>query len=142
MFEVNDALANLPESVVDSVPDIDQFPAGIYFGYASVGSSGAVYPMVMSWGWNPYYKNTRRSMEVHVLHTFERDFYDEWLRIVVLGYIRPEKDYPSLDALVKDIHCDIEVARASVSRPAYAKYLQHDFLKPSANETETAHRES
>jgi FAD synthase len=28
---------------------------GIYTGYASVGTSGAVYPHVMSIGWNPYY---------------------------------------------------------------------------------------
>ena len=31
--------------------------SGIYAGWASVGDSKAVYPQVMSIGWNPFYKN-------------------------------------------------------------------------------------
>ncbi|KAJ3089480.1 riboflavin kinase [Quaeritorhiza haematococci] len=69
---------------------------GIYYGWASVGSNPAVYPMVMSYGWNPYYKNEKRSAEVHIMHQFPEDFYDEELRVKVMGYIRPEKDYTSL----------------------------------------------
>ena len=34
---------------------------GIYYGWASVGECKDVYPMVMSYGWNPYYKNEKRS---------------------------------------------------------------------------------
>jgi hypothetical protein len=36
---------------------------GVYFGYAQVyglsGQEGKVHPMVMSLGWNPFYKNER-----------------------------------------------------------------------------------
>ena len=36
---------------------------GVYFGYAQVygrsGHEGKVHPMVMSLGWNPFYKNER-----------------------------------------------------------------------------------
>ena len=52
-------LANFPKQVVDSLPaDIS---TGIYYGWASVGS-GAVHKMVVSIGWNPYYKNVKKSM--------------------------------------------------------------------------------
>lgn len=54
--------ANLPEQVSESVSSILQ--TGIYYGFASVsppGSCGVVFPMVMSYGWNPYYKNEKRS---------------------------------------------------------------------------------
>ncbi len=41
--------ANLPLEALGSV--IDDFPAGIYFGWASVGASATTYKMVMSIGW-------------------------------------------------------------------------------------------
>ncbi len=34
-----------------------QAVSGIYLGWASVGTDAAVYKMVMSIGWNPFYKN-------------------------------------------------------------------------------------
>ncbi len=35
--------------------------SGIYCGWASKGTEPQVYPMVMSIGWNPFYKNKERS---------------------------------------------------------------------------------
>lgn len=72
---------------------------GIYFGWCSISSSDERFPMVMSLGWNPYYKNEKKSAEVHVIHEFEEDFYGAELRVLVLGYIRPEKDYDTLGLL-------------------------------------------
>ena len=34
--------------------------------------------------------------ETHIIHTFEDDFYGSELSVVILGFIRPEKDFPSL----------------------------------------------
>lgn len=79
-----------------------------------------VYPMVMSIGYNPFYKNTVRSAEVHVLHRFGADFYGADMRLLILGYIRPERDYAGLDALVADIEFDCEVARRSLLREGWA----------------------
>ncbi|KAG0307528.1 riboflavin kinase [Dissophora globulifera] len=81
-----------------------------------------IYPMVMSLGWNPFYKNEKKSAEVHIMHNFHRDFYGDDLRIVVLGYIRPELDYTTLEALIEDINIDIEVAHRSLERPDYASF--------------------
>ncbi|CAK7271057.1 Transcriptional regulator of nonfermentable carbon utilization [Sporothrix epigloea] len=78
-----------------------------------------LYPMVMSIGFNPFYQNTKRTAEVHILYPFAHDFYGAHLRLAILGYIRPEQDYASLDALVADIQFDCVVARQSLARPGW-----------------------
>ncbi|KAH7346298.1 hypothetical protein BKA65DRAFT_455722 [Rhexocercosporidium sp. MPI-PUGE-AT-0058] len=78
-----------------------------------------IYPMVMSIGFNPFYKNTVRSAEVHVMQKFEKDFYGCQMRLCILGFIRKELDYVSLEALVGDIRMDIEVAGRSLRREAW-----------------------
>ena len=51
--------ANFPDEVVEHLPEA--FDSGIYYGWAKV-DNGGIHKMVMSVGWNPYYKNTKRSM--------------------------------------------------------------------------------
>jgi len=41
------------------------------------------------------------------------------MRLVLLGFIRKELDYVSLEALVGDIRMDIEVAGRSLSREGW-----------------------
>lgn len=125
--------ANLPVDS-DQTPWIADSTSGVYFGYASLAlpashpdrSSSAssdsayqIYPMVMSIGYNPFYKNTVRSAEVHVLHKFAQDFYDAPMRLLILGFIRKELDYSGLEALIEDINIDCDVARQSLSREAW-----------------------
>ena len=88
-----------------------------------------VYPMVMSIGWNPVYKNTIRSVEVHIMHDFNgHDFYGAHMSVLVLGFIRPELDYVSKEKLIEDIRTDINVALKSLERPAYAKFAEDEYL--------------
>lgn len=54
------------------------------------------------------------------------DFYGTPLNLLILGYIRPEYDYVSSEALIEDIRVDCEVARRSLQRPAYRCYLVED----------------
>lgn len=53
--------ANLPDSSIEGVP----LETGVHFGFARVVASpaphDAVYPMVMSIGWNPFYNNETRT---------------------------------------------------------------------------------
>ena len=51
--------ANFPQEIVDRLPE--DIGGGVYYGFASV-DDGPVFKMVMSIGWNPYYKNTKKSM--------------------------------------------------------------------------------
>lgn len=131
--------ANLP---VDAslTPWISNVASGVYFGYASLCLPGShpdypssstgpdashdsqkwhIFPMVMSIGYNPFYKNTVRSAEVHLLHKFSHDFYDVPMRLLILGFIRDEKDYNGLDALIEDINIDCDVGRQSLARETW-----------------------
>ena len=131
--------ANLPvdadggSSSSTSTPWIASVPSGVYFGWASLRLPAShpdatktslerrwtLYPMVMSIGYNPFYKNTVRSAEVHVLHVFAADFYGVPMRLLITGFIRDEKDYAGLDALIADINFDCDVARRSLARAAW-----------------------
>ncbi|PBP27705.1 transcription factor [Diplocarpon rosae] len=92
----------------------------------SIPSSAAdkgwrVYPMVMSIGFNPFYKNTVRSAEVHLIQQFEKDFYGSEMRLEILGFVRRELDYISVEALIEDIRMDIEVAKRSLEREQWRR---------------------
>ncbi|XP_038162398.1 riboflavin kinase-like, partial [Cyprinodon tularosa] len=122
--------ANFPDSVVDNLPaDIS---TGIYYGWACVGN-GDVYKMVMSIGWNPYYKNTKKSMETHIIHKFKEDFYGEMLSVVMVGYIRSEKSYPSLEDLIAAINSDIEQAKVMLDLPENSKLKEDNFFTSTTN---------
>ncbi|KAL6267811.1 hypothetical protein P5V15_000883 [Pogonomyrmex californicus] len=116
--------ANLPESVVNALPK--DLSTGVYYGWASL--HGQIYKMVASIGWNPYYKNEKKSMEVHLLHKFQNDFYGDELKVIIVGYIRPERDFSSLDKLIKEIKNDIAIAEHQLEEPVLNKLKNHDFL--------------
>uniref|UniRef100_A0A671MWG9 riboflavin kinase n=1 Tax=Sinocyclocheilus anshuiensis TaxID=1608454 RepID=A0A671MWG9_9TELE len=132
---------NFPESVVDNLPaDIS---TGIYYGWARV-DNGDIHKMVMSIGWNPYYKNTKKSMETHVIHTFKEDFYGRILSVAMVGYIRPERGFKSLDELIAAIHSDIEEVKIKLDLPEHLKLKEQHFLKTpvstTANQILNGHR--
>ncbi|KAJ2700559.1 riboflavin kinase [Coemansia sp. IMI 203386] len=118
--------ANLPESAVAAA--LQNIPIGVYYGWAQV-QHGEVRPMVMSLGWNPYFKNEKRSGEVHIIHGFAEDFYGQEMRVAILGFVREEKDYKSLEDLVADIRFDIRVALKSLEREAYLKIKDDQFFQ-------------
>ncbi|KAJ0082473.1 hypothetical protein Patl1_10884 [Pistacia atlantica] len=107
---------------------LSEHPSGVYFGWAGLSNRG-VYKMVMSIGWNPYFNNTEKTIEPWLLHEFHEDFYGEELRLVVVGYIRPEANFPSLERLVAKIHNDKKVAERALDLPLYSKYKDDPLLK-------------
>lgn len=94
--------------------------------------------MVMSIGWNPFYKNTVRSVEVHIMHAFEQDFYGSHMNLVILGFIRQEYDYVSLESLVEDIKTDIQVSKDSLAREAYVRFKDEASLLEFGGKSEVA----
>nr|XP_038026819.1 riboflavin kinase isoform X1 [Anas platyrhynchos] len=119
--------ANFSEQVVESFPS--DISTGIYYGWACVGN-GDVHKMVLSIGWNPFYKNTKKSVETHIIHTFKEDFYGEILSIAIIGYIRPEKNFDSLEALISAIQEDIEEAKRQLDLPEHRKVKEDNFFHP------------
>ena len=59
-------------------------------------------------GWNPYYKNEKRTVESYLCHEFEQDFYGADMRLLVCACIRPQADFSSMDDLIKAIQADVD----------------------------------
>lgn len=90
---------------------------------------------VLSIGHNPFYANDTRSIEVHIMHAFaphQFDLYGLEMRLMVLGFIRPEYDYDSLDSLVEDIWVDVGVAQGSLEREGYKRFVEDKWLADGA----------
>ncbi|VDN55852.1 unnamed protein product [Dracunculus medinensis] len=85
--------ANLDEEAVSRLPP--DFPCGVFYGLAQV-DCGRIHGMIMSIGWNPQFQNEKKTIEVHILHSFEEGFYGSDLQGVALGYLRPMASFDSL----------------------------------------------
>ncbi|XP_075503412.1 bifunctional riboflavin kinase/FMN phosphatase isoform X1 [Primulina tabacum] len=109
---------------------LSDHPSGVYFGWARLATRG-VYKMVMSIGWNPYFNNTEKTIEPWLLHDFNKDFYGEDLQLVIVGYVRPEANFPSLETLIAKIYEDREIAERALDLPLYLKYKEDAYLKKS-----------
>eukprot|EP01100_Stratorugosa_tubuloviscum_P012877 TRINITY_DN624_c1_g1_i1.p1 TRINITY_DN624_c1_g1~~TRINITY_DN624_c1_g1_i1.p1 ORF type:complete len:188 (-),score=71.06 TRINITY_DN624_c1_g1_i1:290-772(-) len=118
--------ANLP--IESYAKLLEEIPVGVYFGWASLETTKKVYKMAMSIGWNPYYKNSKKTMEVHIMDNFEEDFYGTELRVIVIGYIRPESDFHSLDALITAIRDDINFANNQLESIENKQFQSNEFL--------------
>jgi riboflavin kinase len=117
--------ANLsPEGYSDI---LSEQPSGVYFGWAGL-SNRRIYKMVMSIGWNPYFNNTEKTIEPWLLHDFDKDFYGEELRLTIVGYIRPEANFDSLEGLIEKIHEDRNIAETALELPVYSKYRSDPYL--------------
>ncbi|XP_029039892.1 riboflavin kinase [Osmia bicornis bicornis] len=116
--------ANLEDKVVEALPD--DFNTGVYYGWASI--DGNVYKMVASIGWNPFYKNEKKTIEVHFLHKFENDFYGKLIKVTFLGYIRPQQDYTSVEELIKAIENDITITEQQLEQPQNKAYKNNKFF--------------
>lgn len=126
--------ANINHEVIEKLPKA--LDCGIYYGMASL-NSGPIHKAVLSIGWNPFYQNDKKSLETHILHNFGGDFYGASLKLIILGHIRPERDFLSVDDLIKEIKNDIRVAEEKLDLPDYDKYRTHPFF-----ETNTTGRNS
>ncbi|PIA65599.1 hypothetical protein AQUCO_00100830v1 [Aquilegia coerulea] len=107
-----------------------EHPSGVYFGWARLSTRG-VYKMVMSIGWNPYFHNTEKTIEPWLLHDFSEDFYGEELHLAIVGYIRPEANFPSLESLISKIYEDRKIAENALDLPLYVHHKDAPYLTGS-----------
>lgn len=140
--------ANVP---FEQVPkDVESLPLGVFFGFAKLQKTELnafqslerpdgskvdfnfgqslteeelqVWPVVLSIGLNPFYQNDSKTVELHIIHNFKQDFYGAKVKFSILGYIRPELDYTTKEALIEDIKTDIKIAIKTLSKPEYASH--------------------
>lgn len=91
-------------------PNKNLYPAeGVYAVWVQV--QGQRYRGAMNIGKNPTFHEKQLSFEVFIMQ-FSGDVYDERLRISFVSRVRPERTFPSVDALIAQMHQDIsEVER-------------------------------
>jgi len=130
--------ANLDVALIKKESDL--LAPGIYFGWAGLRGDlssddverkeDIVVPMVMSIGWNPFFENQRKTVEPWLLKDFgDGDFYGRELRLAVLGYIRPEANFVSLESLIERIHKDADVARGALAMDLFEEGKNDPYLR-------------
>jgi riboflavin kinase / FMN adenylyltransferase len=90
----------------------EQFPPnGVYL--AEAWFNGVSYHGVINLGYRPTVRSgkSERVLEIYLLD-FDRDIYGEDVEVRFVRYLRPEKKFENLDALVRQIKADVKQARA------------------------------
>jgi riboflavin kinase/FMN adenylyltransferase len=89
----------------------EQFPPdGVYFAEAWL--DGVLNHGVVNLGIRPTVAKgePQRTLEIHLLD-FHQDIYGEEIEVRFLQYLRPEKKFANVDALVRQIETDVQQAR-------------------------------
>ena len=68
-------------------------------------------------------------METHIIHKFDGDLYGKTLSTVLVGYLRPEANFESLEKLIEEINCDIENGLKLNKLAENVKYRSDEFFK-------------
>jgi len=88
----------------------EQFPPnGVYLAKAWI--RGVSYHGVINLGYRPTVSSgkSERVLEIHLLN-FNRDIYGEDVEVRFVSYLRPERKFDSLEALVHQIELDVRRA--------------------------------
>jgi len=96
-----------PTANLKSVKEIHPKP-GIYVVH--VFYRDHPYQGVVNIGFNPTFKDKTLSIEVYILD-FNKDIYDEDIKISFVERLRDEKAFDSPETLVEQIKKDVEMAR-------------------------------
>ena len=114
--EIGCPTANFNDDIVESkLPK--SFNSGIYMGWARLdGDEDKVEKAVVSIGWNPFYGNTKKSVETHIIKKYDSDFYGRWMKLRICGFIRPELNFNGLEELINAIKDDVEHAKTHLDK--------------------------
>ena len=110
--------ANLPSSLFQK--DLTPLPCGVYVGWA--GLRGNVHKCICNIGFSPTFEreeNPEKIVEAHILDEFESDFYDEEMSLLLLGFVRHEQKFSTIDELLATINADIKTAKAALDNSPY-----------------------
>lgn len=119
--------ANLPPDELAAT--LSGLSRGVYFGWAALKGEPGVHKMVMNIGKRPTFADgAGDTVEVHVMHDFGRQFYGEELRVVVVGFIRPEMRFANIGALVDRIRADVGISRNMLDAPQMASAASDPYL--------------
>lgn len=121
--------ANLPGNLLDKESTADR--DGVYVGFGRVPKYGdKVVKMVANLGHNITYNDvTQRVLEAYLMSDiFDEEFYGEEMRLCIVGFMRPEWKFTSIEELIKHIQNDVSVAKAALDLPEAQSFRDHSFL--------------
>lgn len=127
--DLGTSTANLPGTLLADEPEAAR--DGVYFGYGRVPKFGnVVVNMVASLGHNITFDDVKeRVFEAYLMSDiFDCDFYGEEMKLCIVGYMRPEYKFDSLDQLIQHIRNDVAVAKAALDLPNALRHKDHATL--------------
>ena len=107
----------VPTANVMPDPTLVRPPRGVYAGRARVG--GVWYSAAINVGVNPTFGGDEATTPVRVeayLLDFDADLYGQWIRVEFWQRLRDELRFDSKEALIEQMHRDIEQTRALIGQ--------------------------
>lgn len=121
--------ANLPGTLLEGVTSAER--NGVYLGFGHVPKYGTIpVKMVASIGHNITYGDVKeRVLEAYLITDhLPVEFYGEEMRLCIIGFMRPEWNFNSLDELILHIRNDVAVASAALDLAQAQTYGRHKSL--------------
>ncbi len=121
--------ANLPGHLLEGVSHASR--DGVYVGFGSVPwHSAEPIKMVANLGRNITFDDvTERVLEAYLMDdSLPREFYGKEMRLCLIGFLRPELKFGSVDELIAGIANDVAVAKAVLEDPKAQKFCKLPFF--------------
>lgn len=126
--------ANLPSSLFQNA--LDQVPTGVYFGWALIEGStlgrNIPHKAAVNVGYSPTFEgkeNKEKIVEAHlILDEPISDFYNEVMRLELVGFLRSEKKFDSFPDLVQAISNDVTNSNTFLDEEPYASFQNDVFF--------------
>eukprot|EP01126_Amoeba_proteus_P029200 TRINITY_DN2877_c0_g1_i26.p1 TRINITY_DN2877_c0_g1~~TRINITY_DN2877_c0_g1_i26.p1 ORF type:complete len:130 (+),score=37.68 TRINITY_DN2877_c0_g1_i26:82-471(+) len=83
--------ANINEEDFSKFVEVSNLPSGVYYGFSILEDEEEIQRMVLSLGWNLHYRSEKKTLEVHVLKSYESSFYGKRMSIYIVGHVREMK---------------------------------------------------
>jgi len=111
-------------------PALAALPRGVYYGWAVLQSEpDAPRKCVLNIGARPTFADGEGdTVEVHVIHRYQSAFYGAQLRVLVLGFFRPEMRFSGVQELVSRIKADVGLAASLLDAPSNVSAKEDAFL--------------
>ncbi len=88
---------------------------GVYASQTRIAGSDKAWPSVTSYGTRPTFEGADARVETHILD-FAGDLYGQEIEVTLMGFIRAEARFDSVEALIVAMQGDIAEARAINAR--------------------------
>ena len=101
-------------------PDSVTAQNGVYVAVISIEGYPGRLPCMLNQGSHPTAPEGAPTIEAHILD-FSDDIYDRRAEVEYLSFLRPERKFPSLDALKEQLKEDMRETRKTLGKTSFQK---------------------